>query len=444
MKHSKPNIIYIVCHDLGKHLGCYGARVMSPNLDRFAAQGVKFTQAFCNAPACSPSRGCAMTGLYSHNNGLMGLVNRGWSMPESCPTIVDYLNEAGYETVHFGFQHERYSARANRYKICGNDTLVETYAENAISRAIEYLESNKGSGKPFYMNIGTWEVHATSWQGNYVKERLEVYNDGIEDEAYIPDYTPDTLEIRKEMLKFQSCIRYLDKQVQRLFDTVERLGYEENTLVIFTTDHGIGNMRAKGTLYDRGTEITLLMQMPGTIGEGVVISELIQNIDITPTLLEVAGLEIPPSIQGRSFWKLLTGGEYTPHNEIFIERNYHGGYDPMRSVRTKRFHYIRNFGENIKKAWLPHEIPYMNKEYKAWYIELWPEPSLPREREELFDIVADPWEFNNLAYDPEYSEVKKDLAKKMERWMESTNDPLLQGEIPDKLYGWPENYKKKT
>lgn len=105
---ERLNIIYFVCHDLGKQLGCYGAGVETPNLDRFAAEGVQFNRASTNAVACSPSRGCAMTGQYSHSNGLMGLVNRGWSLPVERQTIVDGLNAAGYETNNFGIQHERH------------------------------------------------------------------------------------------------------------------------------------------------------------------------------------------------------------------------------------------------------------------------------------------------------------------------------------------------
>ena len=105
MRYNRPNILYVVCHDLGRTLGCYGKPVISPNLDRFASQGALFASAFCSSPACSPSRGCAMTGQYAHTNGLMGLVNQGWSLPESTRTIIDHLNDAGYTTAHVGLQH---------------------------------------------------------------------------------------------------------------------------------------------------------------------------------------------------------------------------------------------------------------------------------------------------------------------------------------------------
>ena len=111
MPTQRPNILYVICHDLGKQLGCYGLGLDSPNLDRFAAGGALFGSAFCNSPACSPSRGCAMSGQYAHTNGLMGLVNQGWSMPESTRTIVDELNDAGYQTAHFGLQYVQMNKR---------------------------------------------------------------------------------------------------------------------------------------------------------------------------------------------------------------------------------------------------------------------------------------------------------------------------------------------
>lgn len=116
-------------------------------------------------------------------------------------------------------------------------------------------------------------------------------------------------------------------------------------------DRGIAGLRAKGTLYDPGTDIALLMRLPGVIPEGKSFSELIQNIDIAPTILEATGVPIPATMQGKSFWPLLTGGSHEAHEAIVIERNWHGDYDPMRAVRTKRFHYIRNFGDAPKKAW---------------------------------------------------------------------------------------------
>jgi arylsulfatase A-like enzyme len=453
MQSSRPNIIYYVCHDLGKHLGCYGTPVESPHLDRFAANGVQFNKAFCNSPACSPSRACAYTGKYAHTNGMMGLANPGeWSLPESQKTVVDYFNDGGYETAHFGLQHERYLAKANRYQVEGSTLTYENwincpdeFCENAIGKAIEYLESRTAQSKPFYLNIGSIEVHSSRWTDmlprGSIQNRAALYGQAPADQVYIPPYTPDTPALRQVFGRFQGVIRHLDSQVQRLFDAVERLGLSENTLVIFTSDHGIANMRAKGWIYDRGVEISLLMHMPGTIGRGRQINELIQNIDIAPTLLDVAGIDVPQDMQGKSFWPLLTNKNYSPHEEIFIERNWHNDFDPMRAVRTHKYHYIRNPGDNPQKPWAPQDNPKMKQYYEFSFYGLWPEMTQARPYEELYDVEADPQEFNNCADDPAYAKIKNRLASQLEEWMQKTDDPVLQGPVPNRLNGWPKEIK---
>jgi arylsulfatase A-like enzyme len=255
--------------------------------------------------------------------------------------------------------------------------------------------------------------------------------------VYVPPHLPDVPAIRKSLGRFQGAIRFLDGYFQQLLDAVERLGLSENTLVIFTTDHGIAGLRAKGTLYDAGTEIALMMRLPGVIKQDLVFSELIQNIDITPTILEAAGVPIPNTMQGKSFWSLLTGQDYKPHDDIVIERTWHGDYDPMRAVRTPRYHYIRNFAENPKKAWMPAEMPISEEAIEGSRYHVWPPKVNPRGKEELFDIVNDPNEFTDLADDPAYQEIKYELASRLDRWMQETEDPLLDGPIPDILNGWP-------
>jgi len=444
MPDTRLNIIYFVCHDLGRQLGCYGRPIESPNIDGFAARGVRFNKAFCNAPACSPSRGCAMTGQYSHTNGLMGLVNGGWSLPESRRTIVDCFNDAGYETAHVGLQHERWSSQANRYQVEGfgggeDESFSSEFVENAVDRAVAFLESRRGADRPFYLNIGTREVHGSGWQGPacQLSYRTEVYGSVPLEEVHVPPYMPDFPPIRRELAKFQGCIRFFDRRLKTLFDAYEELGYADNTVFVFTTDHGISGQRAKGTIYDPGVEIALLVRLPGGRAAGMETDHLIQNIDLAPTLLEAAGADVPDTMQGRSFWPLLAGEDYAPHEAIFIERNYHGGFDPMRAVRTDGFHYIRNFDPKAKRAWLPWEVKEVRESYDRWYDELWPEPTEGRAAEELYDLQSDPNEFTNVAGEAKYADVRKDLAARVDSWMRETDDPLLKGPIPDRLFGWP-------
>jgi arylsulfatase A-like enzyme len=391
-----------------------------------------------------------MSGQYAHTNGLMGLVNRGWSMPEETKTVVDYFNEAGYETAHFGFQHERYVASANRYQVEGLPDYPEDdwasnrdqeWAEVAIPQAIAYLGNREVNDKPFYLNIGTVEVHASRWESNFpdghIQNRIAIYGEDPPEMVYVPPHLPDVPAIRKSLGRFQGAIRYLDGYFKQLLDAIDRLGLAENTLVVFTTDHGIAGVRAKGTLYEAGTEIALMMRLPGVIEEDMVVPEVIQNIDIAPTLLEAADMPVPESMQGKSFWSRLTGGAYTSHEAIVLERNWHGDYDPMRAVRTPRYHYIRNFAEHPRRAWLPDEMPVTEAALEGDRYHVWPPPVHPRGEEELFDIVNDPNERVDLASDPEYEDIKQKMSSFLDRWMTETDDPLLQGPIPDMLHPSP-------
>jgi len=445
MTTRRPNIVYIVCHDLGKHLGCYGARVDSPNLDAFAANGVAFTHAFCNAPACSPSRACAMTGQYSHTNGELGLAHMGWSLAQDRRTVVDHFNEHGYETAHFGLNHMRH-AGTSHYQSDGEKDWEDWDASNAVDNAIEFLSTHTDSETPFYMNVGMGEVHESRWNSN-TGEGLRYGPAVPPEDVCVPDDSPDDPLVRKFLGKFQAAIRYMDTHVGRLFDAIDELGLSDNTLVVFTTDHGIANLRSKGTIYDRGVEIALLVQTPGRTRRDIVVDALIQNIDLAPTLLAAAGVPVPDEMQGNSFWPLLAGGAYEPHKQVFIERNYHGEYpegggaepdfvdmyDPVRAVRTRHFHYLRYFEPEKKhRAWLPDEVAGRLNADAESFGRLWPQRTEPRAAEELFCVIDDPQERTNLAANPQYATIKADLIAKLEQWMRQTDDHVLRGETPER------------
>ncbi len=437
----RPNVIFFICHDLGKQLGTYGAMVASPNLDRFAERGVRFDNAFCSSPACSPSRCCLMTGKYAHTTGAIGLSHMGWSLSQDVKTVVDYFNEDGYETVHFGLNHERHAGQ-NHYQLDEERTWDDYDVSNAVDKAVGYLESRVDSSRPFYLNIGCGEVHATSY-----RRKVDIYGGRVPPEdVYMPHYSPDMPELRREFGMFQAAIRYLDTHFQRLLDACERLGFLEDSVVVFTTDHGISNDRAKGTLYDRGVEVSLLVHLPDDGRNGYSVEHLIQNVDLAPTLLQAAGIEPPADMQGRSFWPLLAGGDYEPHDAIFIERNFHGQkppgqdgfvdlYDPVRAVRTPECHYIRWFEPGAwHRPWLPFEVePLIDRARDRECDDrekLWPVNPEPRRGEELYHVRLDPLEFVDVAGRPEYRHVKAELADRLGRWMRGTKDFVMTGEVP--------------
>ena len=450
---NRPNIIYIVAHDLGRMLGCYGRGFKSPNLDRFAAQGTLFTQTFCTSTACSPSRGCAWTGQYAHTNGLMGLVNRGWSLPVEQKTIVDYLNEADYHTALVGLDHTRKFREDHRFK---EYAPADPRTAVAVDNAIAFLKSRQGEDQPFYLNMGTIEVHGSRW-GTWHGNRTQTGEDPLverygwvdETEAPIPPTYTDHPAVKREMANYQAAISYLDFHLGRLFNALDRLGLSDNTLVMFNADHGMEGLRGKATLYELGMEITCLMRGPG-IKPGTQVNHLIQNIDYVPTFLEAIGVEIPETVQGRSFWPALLGDDYSPAEKIFAERNYHGGsdetypdgtlksFDPMRSVRTEKYLLIQTFGEKRRNSWTPETVPEVRPKFEMYPSELFPPCPEPRQKVELFDVEVDPYCWHNLADDPAYAEIRDKLIADLADWRVETKDPLLEGPIPDMLNPWPD------
>lgn len=448
------NVIYIVCHDLGRMLGCYGRPFTTPYLDRFAREGVRFDSAFCQSPACSPSRGCAYTGRPAHVNGLMGLVNGGWSLPLTERTFIHEFRDAGYHTVLCGLDH----AYKHREDIGAEEEICrDTDTESVVDAAIGFLEGRGAEDRPFVMHAGTIEVHASRWQKRFPPRDEHGGNPTLRKYAWIdeahapvdPSYMPDTPAMREEAARFAACVAYHDFHLGRLFNAIDLLGYRDNTLVVLTTDHGVSGLRAKGTLYDMGTEITLLMRGPG-LPDGAVVEDLVSNIDLAPTMLEAAGVPVPDAMHGRSVWPRATGGAGPHRDHLFTERNYHGGlaelredgtsgnYDPMRSVRTERYHLIRNFDPNARRQWSADDVPEMSSTYRMWFNQMAPPPTEPRPAVELYDVQADPLERRNLAEAPEAAAERADLMDRLEAWMRQTDDPLLRGPIPDRASPWPD------
>ncbi|MEM6331869.1 MAG: sulfatase [Planctomycetota bacterium] len=427
------NVLHIICHDLGRCLGCYGAGIPTPHLDAFAASGVLMRRAFCQSPACSPSRACMLTGQVSHRHGVIGLANNSppndFGIDPDATTIVDDLNAAGYETIHVGIQHERRDIRDNRYRLETFERSTDGFADFAVDRAIELLEQRASTPhvRPWYLNVGTVEVHASQWQ-TLRGRRPGTYDPVALEDAWVPAFLPDkpgvTDALRREMASFQGCVQWFDRQMGRLFDALDRLGLRERTLVVFCTDHGISGERAKTTLYDAGVETAMMFRGP-QITPKTVIDHLIPNHDLAPTLLEAAGVETSRDMQGRSFWSTLIGEPYTPHDWIVTQRHWHSALHPMRAVRDSRWHYIRHDEPRFRQAKLPHEVDWMDDRYERFLNELWPQTGQTLPSEELYDTLADPHELVDLATHPDCSGILPLMRRRLNGWLEDCEDVLF-------------------
>ena len=412
---TKPNILFITCHDLGQHLGSYGHEtVHSPALDELAGQGISFENSFCTAPQCSPSRSSLHTGRYPHANGVLGLAHFGWEFHPDETHIAQRLHEAGYETALFGVQHV-----TSHPERLGYDTIHPLgSAPEMGAAAAEFLRHPQHQERPFYLEVGFFEPHRPyHWHGIQPDE-----SKGVE----VPPFMPDCPESRQQFTALQGAIRTLDAGVDILLQALRDTGpnVEENTWVIFTADHGPAMPRAKCTLYDPGIKTALLMRWPAAgITGGRVHTDVISNVDVAPTMLEALGLPQPENLHGRSLWPLLQGRPYEPRQEIFVEKTYHTYYDPMRAVRTGTHKLILNLTKSPGVE-VPLDI-LMGTPFPALSRALGQE-HVPVE---LYNLKADPWERHNLAGKPELADVERELKARLLEWMTETEDPILQGAI---------------
>ncbi len=425
---TAKNVLYFVCHDLGRALGCYGAGIPTPHLDAFAAQGVRFADAHCASPACSPSRACAMSGMYAHTSGALGLSHMGWPLHERWPTSIDDFNAAGYQTILSGINHERHP-RSDRYEVDLNGGWEDWKLPRAVDNTLETLE-RRDPRRPFYLNIGTQEPHACVWEdlGGRIPALPE---NGT---PWMPPGMIPTPALEAAFRRFAAAVVFVDAEFGRLMRGLDELGLAEDTLVVFTTDHGMSGPRGKGTLYGLGTEIALLMRLPGILPAGAVRDTPVSNLGFRATLAEAVGAPMVSMPQGSSFWPYAIGHGPASDTTLYLERNFHGEKpwrtetdyvdlcDPVRAVRTATHLYVRHFHPGARPAEpLPGGDVITGLPWNRW-AESWKIPDQPRPEEELFDLKLDPLELNNVAGDKAHAAVLEDLRSKLAAWMEQTRD----------------------
>jgi N-sulfoglucosamine sulfohydrolase len=439
---ARPNVLVITCHDLGRHLGCYGVPTLrTPNLDALAAQGVRFARAYCAAPQCSPSRAALYTGRHPHANGVLGLTHAsfGFDLHPEERHLAQVLREAGYATALVGADHEtRHVDDAVTAARLGFDHLARPRrGDDIAAAALAHLERFAAGEQPFYLQLGFNEPHRLEHPDPTVEPDYMGFRGGYvePDEALgvtVPPWLRDTPAGRAELAELQGAVHYVDRAIGRVLDRLADLGLADQTLVVYTPDHGLALPRAKCSLYGPGLEVALLVRYPaGGWAGGRVQPELVSNVDVFPTVLEAVGLAVPASVQGRSFAPLLDGRPYRPRDCVFGEMTFHDYYDPRRCVRTATHHLIVNFTAapafmNPSQSWRPRTDPLVP-----------PKPALAYHPVvELYDLVADPHERVDLADDPACAAVRADLLARLHAWMRETGDPLLAGAVTPPMHHW--------
>jgi N-sulfoglucosamine sulfohydrolase len=440
----RPNILLIVAEDHGLHLSCYGDKnITTPHLDKLAEQGTRFERAYVPYASCSSSRSAIFTGRFPHQNGQIGLATHKFTMYRSWPTIPGILANAGYRTAVIGKIHVNPEEKTFK----GFERIDKGIKSNFRKRDVRAVARRAGkymgrSEKPFFLMVNYPDAHLPFLREQYDLPKKPLDHGDVTSPASIGVDTP---RLRKEVANYYNCLKRLDTGVGMLLDVLDKAGKADNTVVIFLSDHGAQFSRGKMTCYESGLHVPLLIRWPSRIKPGQVHSELVMTVDLLPTILDMAGLEVPKGLPGRSLVPLFRSDSKVPWRKYA-----YGEYDaawaplyfPQRSICDERYKLIVNLLQDRPN---PVEHYYtFGPGHKKWKVgtttnEI--EKALPEVRQayatwrdappvELYDLAKDPHEFTNLAGKPKYAAIQKRLESALHHWRTETNDPLLD---PKKL-----------
>lgn len=418
----RPNVLWIIAEDFSPDLGCYGnGLVHTPNIDRLASQGVKYTNAFFTAPVCSAARSALAAGMYQTSIGAHNHRSHrddGYKLPAGVRLFTEYLREAGYHTSNLkGGELEGTGKTDFNYNV-----------ENPYDGADW---SEREEGQRFYAQINFSETHRA----------FKPFPDRPIDPGAVelPPYYPDHPAMRLDWALYLETAQHLDRKVGRVLDRLEQEGLAEDTIVFFFGDHGRPMPRGKQFLYEGGIHVPLIVRIPEKFRPEEFTpassnDNLISSIDITATTLALAGIQPPANMEGRMF----LGADAKPRDFVVSARDRcDETVDRIRSVRTKRYKYIRNYypdrpytQQNIYKDTSYPPLQVMRQLQSEGKLTIAQAPFMARTRpeEELYDLTADPYEISNLAGSPELEQTLTGLRGNLETWIQETGD---QGATPE-------------
>lgn len=417
---ARPNIIWVMGEDMSTELSCYGHPVVqTPNFDELAKNGVRFTSAFCTAPSCTPSRNAMMTGVYQTRTDTQDQRRGGIKLPASIRPMTKLLQESGYYTaIGCGFSSK-------------TDLNFET------SNLFDGKDwKDRKPNQPFFAQITLYDSHrlGDNWQQVTASQTLSVARDKVQ----LPSYFPDHPEVREDWSRYLESIQTIDRKFGQLMNRLESEGIADNTAVIFIGDNGRCHLRGKCWLYDAGLKVPFIFKAPAAfagrlrnVAPNTAINDLVSTVDISATVLDLAGVKLPSYLDGQS----LISDDYKPREAVYGARDLIDEVmDHIRCVRTQKFKYIRNYNpENgYRECWYVQQ----NRPMLSVIRELDRQDKLtPSQRlilktvkpkEELYEVALDPDETNNLADDPKYAKELASLRMKMDQWIEDTGDTGLK------------------
>ncbi|MDE0262181.1 MAG: sulfatase [Bryobacterales bacterium] len=418
---ERPNIVWIFSEDQSDHYGPFQASLAkTPNIDRMALEGAKFTRAFVTAPVCSPSRSALITGMYqttigahNHRSGRGELKIR---LPGDVEPVPAVMRRAGYYVTNGRYGDD---GKLSKGKTDYNFEFAADLYDGADW-------AGRAGGQPFFAQV---QLRGGKRRNQRTLEPLKaVQTNGVDPKKVkLPPYYPDHPQIRKDWAQYLESIEHVDWEVGEILERLEREGVADNTVVFFLTDHGVSHARGKQFLSEEGTRVPLVVRAPGRIEPGLVREDLVAHIDVAASSLAFAGLDVPGWMEGRP----LFGPHAEPREYVVSARDRcDETVDRIRSVRTERFRYIRNFVPER-----PHLQPNRYKDGKAVIQALHKlradgalEPEIEamfygeRPEEELYDLREDPWEMRNLAGDASHAATLAELRSILKEWIAQTGD----------------------
>lgn len=416
---TRPNVLYIDCHDLGTMLGSYGEQwVASPNIDRIASEGVRFTRNIAACPICGPSRIGMYMGILPHRGDIYGNTNHE-PRCEVTP-FARHFRANGYSTALIGGWKTNGDAAFAGYDAHYRNSEEPDAVGQSLGDAV-----NAAGEAPFFVHLSFHRVHRPFGQE---------YDPDVAKSVRVPPYLPDEPEVRADLATLATQVRAMDEIVGRAIGSLHDQNLLDDTIVVFTTDHGVAAARAKHTLYDAGITTALHIRFPAAIPAGEVRGTLVSNMDVYPTLCELAGIVPPDGLDGRSFVPCLTDAsashrEYTVSEFTYGQRSGKQYYWPARAIRTPTHKYVRSWTDlppYLDGGWLARIS------HRRDIIASWPYFGQATPAEALYDLEADPLETINLldAPDAATTAIRNRLAAALDETM--VDDELRTGAVETK------------
>jgi len=441
---KKPNVVLIVADDHGREaVGCYGNPVIkTPNLDKLASEGVRFTHAFCTTASCSASRSVILTGLYNHATGQYGHQHsfHHFVSFENIKSLPVLLTKAGYRTARIGKLHV---APPEVHKF---DEELGAESRNPVAMVQKCRDFIAASGaRPFFLYFCPSDPHRGGGKAEELPYKPDRFGNrangypGVKEVKYdpkdiiVPPFLPDIPECRAELAQYYQSVSRVDQGVGQLLEVLKQSGKYESTLVIYISDNGVAFPGAKTTLYEPGMNLPCIVRNPYQKKCGLVCNAMITWADIAPTILDFAGaLQKETDFHGRSFQSILEDESPKGWDEIYASHTFHEitMYYPMRVIRERKHKLIWNIAHGLgypfaSDLWESSTWQAVLQRGDKFYGKRSVDAYLHRSEFELYDLDEDPYEIKNLAGDAKYEKLLGELKEKLKSFQKRTNDPWI-------------------